>query len=245
MALLVYRIQRQTIGRITTAGVVTEYPLPSAFSVPSGIAAGPDGALWFTEIRQTKSGASHVAGSISEYAIPTASADPAVLQPARIARSGSRSPPETRSAVSTIAGSISEYSIPTPSANPPASPWPRMARFGSRSPAEIRSGSITTGGVIAEAAIPTGSSDPLGIAPGSRRSLVVHRNQQQQHRVRSLSRSGSHAAVADGHAVPRLDTRGSTGPLGGPSIAGGTSGQYLFLRVPAAYRPMLLPIRST
>jgi sugar lactone lactonase YvrE len=38
------------IGRITTAGVVTnEYVVPTANSGPYGIAVGPDGALWFTE----------------------------------------------------------------------------------------------------------------------------------------------------------------------------------------------------
>jgi virginiamycin B lyase len=36
------------IGRITTAGTVTEYPVPlSVGSLPYGIAAGSDGALWF------------------------------------------------------------------------------------------------------------------------------------------------------------------------------------------------------
>jgi len=37
-----------SIGRITTAGSVTEHPIPSG-STPAHIAAGPDGALWFTE----------------------------------------------------------------------------------------------------------------------------------------------------------------------------------------------------
>ena len=37
------------IGRITPTGAVTLYPLPTAYSDPGGIAAGPDGNLWFTE----------------------------------------------------------------------------------------------------------------------------------------------------------------------------------------------------
>src|SRR4051794_25826071 len=39
------------IGRITTAGVVTEYALPASASplYPYRITAGPDGAMWFTE----------------------------------------------------------------------------------------------------------------------------------------------------------------------------------------------------
>jgi virginiamycin B lyase len=35
------------IGRITTAGIITD-EFPGASS-PKGIVAGPDGALWFTE----------------------------------------------------------------------------------------------------------------------------------------------------------------------------------------------------
>ena len=38
-----------SIGRITTAGSVTEHPIPSG-STPAYTAAGPDGALWFTEV---------------------------------------------------------------------------------------------------------------------------------------------------------------------------------------------------
>jgi len=41
------------IGRITTAGSITEFPLPKncafEFCGPLGITAGPDGNLWFTE----------------------------------------------------------------------------------------------------------------------------------------------------------------------------------------------------
>jgi streptogramin lyase len=37
------------IGRITTAGVITEYPVPSGEFDPNLIATGPDHALWFTD----------------------------------------------------------------------------------------------------------------------------------------------------------------------------------------------------
>ena len=39
------------IGRVTTAGVITEYPLPTAHSEPGGITTGPDGELWFAQNR--------------------------------------------------------------------------------------------------------------------------------------------------------------------------------------------------
>ena len=37
------------IGRITTAGAITEHAVPTAGSDPEDITTGPDGALWFTE----------------------------------------------------------------------------------------------------------------------------------------------------------------------------------------------------
>src|SRR4029077_187725 len=44
------------IGRITIAGMITEFPIPTANGEPLGIAAGPDGALWFTESNGNKIG---------------------------------------------------------------------------------------------------------------------------------------------------------------------------------------------
>jgi streptogramin lyase len=41
------------IGRITTTGVITEFPVPSSDSSPYGITAGQDGNLWFTDIAGT------------------------------------------------------------------------------------------------------------------------------------------------------------------------------------------------
>ena len=57
----------RSIGRITLGGVVTEYPMVNA---AGGIAAGPDGAMWFTQLG--KIGRITTRGSITEYSIPTA-----------------------------------------------------------------------------------------------------------------------------------------------------------------------------
>ena len=44
-----YSDRGNRIGRITPAGVVTEFNLPSSLAEPTGITAGPDGNLWFIE----------------------------------------------------------------------------------------------------------------------------------------------------------------------------------------------------
>jgi virginiamycin B lyase len=63
------------IGRITTSGVVTEYAMPPNSEL-AGIAAGPDGALWFTEHGRGKIGRITTSGVITEYATSTANSGP-------------------------------------------------------------------------------------------------------------------------------------------------------------------------
>jgi len=44
------------IGRITTGGTFTEFPVPTAACQPQGVASGPDGNIWFTEQTGSKIG---------------------------------------------------------------------------------------------------------------------------------------------------------------------------------------------
>ncbi|MEP7353762.1 MAG: putative Ig domain-containing protein [Acidobacteriota bacterium] len=57
------------IGRLTTSGLLTEYPIPTSNSYPRGIASGPDGALWFVENSANKIGRISTAGTITEFAV--------------------------------------------------------------------------------------------------------------------------------------------------------------------------------
>jgi virginiamycin B lyase len=59
------------IGRITTAGAISEFLIPTPNSGPFGITAGPDGALWFTEHAGNKIGRITTTGEFSEFVIPT------------------------------------------------------------------------------------------------------------------------------------------------------------------------------
>lgn len=44
------------LGRITVAGRITEFAIPTAASKPYGLVVGPDGKLWFTEYGGNKIG---------------------------------------------------------------------------------------------------------------------------------------------------------------------------------------------
>jgi virginiamycin B lyase len=63
------------IGRITTSGVVTEYPTPT-HGYPALITGGPDGALWFTDFDNNTIGRITTTGVITEYPVPTPYAYP-------------------------------------------------------------------------------------------------------------------------------------------------------------------------
>jgi parallel beta-helix repeat protein len=64
------------IGRVTPAGVVTEFAVPTTASEPGDITTGPDGNLWFTEISGNRIGRITPAGVITEVHIPTPGSRP-------------------------------------------------------------------------------------------------------------------------------------------------------------------------
>jgi virginiamycin B lyase len=64
----------QAIGRISTTGTVTEYPVPTSsdnpLPDPAGIASGPDDALWFTEQGGDSVDRVTTAGVFTRYTLP-------------------------------------------------------------------------------------------------------------------------------------------------------------------------------
>lgn len=62
--------------RVSVTGTLTEFDGPTANNFPNGICAGPDGAIWFTEVNAGQIGRLTTAGVFTEFPIPTANADP-------------------------------------------------------------------------------------------------------------------------------------------------------------------------
>jgi streptogramin lyase len=58
------------IGRITPAGVVSTFPIPTAGSIPGSITGAPDGALWFTQSGTNQVGRMTTQGGVTEFAFP-------------------------------------------------------------------------------------------------------------------------------------------------------------------------------
>jgi len=59
-----------------TPGVTSQYPIPTASSLPMGITLGSDGNLWFTESAASKIGTLTANGKITEEVTPSSKAGP-------------------------------------------------------------------------------------------------------------------------------------------------------------------------
>src|ERR1035438_10470399 len=72
-------LRASKIGRITTAGAITEYPVPSPKSGggPAGITVGPDGALWFSE--PDVIGRITTVGEVTEFSLPAPNGGPSQI----------------------------------------------------------------------------------------------------------------------------------------------------------------------
>jgi streptogramin lyase len=109
------------IGRITTAGVITEYPLGGAAKTgsPWDIIIGPDGAMWFTETLGGKIGRITTAGVITnEYMIPTPNSGPRRIVVGPDGAMWFTEDTGNKIGRITTAGAITEYPIPTPNSGP-------------------------------------------------------------------------------------------------------------------------------
>lgn len=69
-ALWFVNVANNSIGRITTAGTVSNFP-STAIDEPISIVAGPDGALWFTEDTGDAIGRITTGGTVSTYPLAT------------------------------------------------------------------------------------------------------------------------------------------------------------------------------
>jgi len=145
----------------------TEYAVPTPSSRPSGIAVGPDGALWFTEYSGNKIGRITTTGAVTEFAIPTANAYPGAIT---AGPDGALWFTEYTGNIGriTTAGAITEFAIPT--ANESAygiTAGPDGALWFTEYYPKAQIGRITTAGAITEFASPdTLSPSPFGITAG-------------------------------------------------------------------------------
>jgi streptogramin lyase len=153
------------IGRVTTSGVFTEFPL-AADSVPYAITTGPDNNLWFTEQNANKIGKITTSGVVTDFPIPTAGSRPFGITPGADGSLWFAEATGNKIGKITTTGTTTEFPVPTPNSAPfQLTPGPDgNVWFTEQAASKI--GKITPAGVITEYQIPTPNSFAAGITTG-------------------------------------------------------------------------------
>jgi streptogramin lyase len=212
------------IARITPAGAITEYAVNPA---PIGIAAGPDGRVWFvdgTQISTPTIGAINPAtGAITHYSTG--------LTGGAIGLFGIAAGPDgrlwftelnaNRIGAITTAGAITEYSTGISSG---AAPLKLCAGSDGRmwftEVSGNRIGAITTTGIVTEYAIATPASGPYGIAAGPDGRLWF--TQATTNQISAISTSGAIQTLPGGLSNNSEITTTASGQMYATGISGGT-----------------------
>ncbi len=146
-------------------GIITEYSVPTGGSCPLGIAAGPDSAMWFSEMEAEKIGSKigrvTTEGAFQEYAV---SGSPYMIVTGPDGAMWFTEPDEGKIGRITMDGTITEYTIPGNayfiSAGPNDELWFTEPEAG-------KIGRIATNGTVAEYPVPAYEGAMTGIAAGS------------------------------------------------------------------------------
>jgi virginiamycin B lyase len=143
------------------------YPVPTPNAGLFGIALGPDGKVWFTELSGNKIGRLSVTDGITEFPIPTLASGPYAIASAKDGRLYFTEFNGNKIGAITTSGVIDEIPIPTPNAHPAGiavMSWDAM--FTESGAGKLGVVSSNTGKLMDEYDLPDPSCKPWGIAVG-------------------------------------------------------------------------------
>jgi virginiamycin B lyase len=192
---------------------VSEFTVPTASSVPAGITAGPDGALWFTETGSNKIGRITTTGTTTEFPVPTA-----LSFPLGIAAGPDGALWFTEISVDkigriTTAGAITEFSVPTAASQPFAIAVGPDGALWFTEQAGNNIGRITTTGAMSEFSVPTASSQPIGITAGPDGALWF--TEASGNKIGRVTTAGTMTefVIPTANSTPKFITTGADGAL--------------------------------
>ena len=184
-------------------------------SGPTGVASGPDGAIWFTESAGNRIGRITMNGVISDFPVLTAASQPDGIASGPDGALWFTESAGNRIGRITTVGVVTEFPLPNPGSSPRGiTAGPDGALWFTES-AGNRIGRITTAGVITEFPLPNPGSSPVGITSGPDGALW-------------FTESGGHriGRVTTGGAITEFPLPGGTGAPHG--IASGADGALWF-----------------
>lgn len=153
----------QCAGAVAQSGTfsaVSEYAAPTAHSRPSGITAGPDGNVWFTESDVNKIGRVTTSGVFTEFTVPFSLPNGIVAGP-----DGNLWVTDEASKIDRItpSGAVTRYQVPTINGYPSGITVGPDGALWFTEYIGNKIGRVTTAGIVTEYPIPTVGSGPTGI----------------------------------------------------------------------------------
>jgi streptogramin lyase len=154
------------VGRITTAGVATQYATGSGGFL-SGLAIGPDGNLWFNEVDVFKVAKMTMSGALTEYTNPNGPS----AQEVGIAAGPDGNMWVTDAAGNTVwkvttRGAFTPYPLPTPNRGAAAITVGADGNLWFFEGNVNKIGRMTTSGTLTEFSIPTANAGVAGLVAG-------------------------------------------------------------------------------
>lgn len=194
-----------------------KFAIPIADNYPDGIAAGPDGALWFTEYYGGKIGRVTTSGVVGEYTIPTVASFPLGITAGPDGAMWFCESTHSRiGRISTagVVGVVTEYTTPTSGSTPfIITSGPDGALWFTEQGGGGKIGRITTFGTVKEYTIPTADSLPMGITTGPDGALWFA--EQDRNKIGRITTAGafSEFTLPTANSGPTIITAGPDGAL--------------------------------
>jgi virginiamycin B lyase len=207
--------QAGSIGRITTAGAITEYTVPRGNGKPYGITAGPDGAIWFTEASYStgnRIGRITTGGAVTEFSVPTQDSNAYEIAAGPDGALWFTEYSSNKIGRITITGDITEFVLPTNARPFGITPGPDGAMWFAESFRDMIA-RITMDGAVTEYSIPTASSEPGFITAGPDGALWF--TESNGNKIGRITTGGevTEYPIPTANCLPDLITTGPDGAL--------------------------------
>ena len=167
---LLLALSLATPSPAVAVSVVTEYPVPSGLSRPTGIGEG-NGVLWFTEFDANKIASIDSRGVITEISLPTPDSGPEAVAPYGYGLGVLAFTEFKAGKIGQISadGKLTEFALPNPNAGPRGIAWQYNSILYFTEYNADKIGSISFDGTLFEGPLAPGSR-PLGIIAGPSRN---------------------------------------------------------------------------
>jgi len=192
---------------------ITEFIVPTGGSQPYQIVAGPDGAMWFTELSGNKIGRVTTAGIVSEFAVTTSGSQPKGIVSGPDGALWFTEQTAGKIGRVSVAGAVTEFTVPTASSQPAAIALGPDGAMWFVEQGASKIGRVATSGAILEYATPSANSGPQSIVAGPDGNLWF--TEVNANKIGRITPAGSIVEFANPNSAARVNSisRGPDGRL--------------------------------